>query len=108
MAVISANPATRALNPASNLVPQGPVDLGDSARSLQSWILTRPGVTSSKVTKATLTRNEMVGWAMDKVEEKCRCLDVAKPMPAAKDTSKAVGASQGQGRLGCGMADMVG
>jgi len=50
----------------------------------------------------------MVGWAMDKVEEKCRCLDVAKPMPAAKDTSKAVGASQGQGRLGCGMADMVG
>ena len=50
----------------------------------------------------------MVGWAMDRVEEKCRCFNVARPMPAAKDTSKAVGASQGQGRLGCGMADMVG
>ena len=49
----------------------------------------------------------MVGWAMDRVEERWRCFNVAKPMPAAKDTSKAVGASHGEGRLGCGMVDMV-
>jgi hypothetical protein len=50
----------------------------------------------------------MVGWAMDRVEEKCRCRFIAaSPMPAAKETSKAAGAIQGQGRLGGGMADMV-
>lgn len=99
---------TRAFKPASDHVPQEPADLGDSVLSSQSWIFTRPGVASSRATKATLTRNEMVGWAMDRVEEKWRCRFIAaKPMPATKDTSKAVGASQGQGTLGCGMVDMV-
>jgi hypothetical protein len=71
-------------------------------------MFTSPGVASSKATKATLTRNEMVGWAMDRVKEKWRCpLIAAIPTPAAKDTSKAAGASQVQGRLWCRMADIV-
>ena len=46
----------------------------------------------------------MVGWAIDRGEQKWRFFIAAKPMPAAKDMSKAVGASQVQGRAWCGMA----
>ena len=49
----------------------------------------------------------MLGWAIDGGEQRCRCFIAPSPMPTAKETSKAVGASKVQGRLWCGMAGTV-